>query len=85
MEKTVVKKKLQGVVVSDKMDKTIVIKVEVKKKHKLYHKILIRSKKVKVHDEKNSCNMNDRVQVVECRPISKGKFWRLDKVLERAK
>lgn len=79
------KKILTGVVVSEKMDKTIVVKVEELSKHPLYGKIVRRSKKVKAHDEKNDCHVNDTVRVIECRPISKEKCWRLLEVVARAK
>lgn len=78
-------KVLTGVVVSEKMDKTIVVKVEERSKHPLYGKIVRKSKKVKAHDEKNDCHVNDIVRLVECRPISKEKCWRLLEVVERAK
>ena len=79
------KKEFVGVVKSDKMDKTIVISVETTTLHPLYKKYVVRSKKLKAHDEKNEAKIGDRVKVVECRPISKEKCWRLDAVLERAK
>ena len=74
-----------GVVVSDKMDKTIVVSVATKKLHKLYKKYLARSKKLKAHDEKNEANIGDTVRVIECRPVSKDKCWRLVEIVERAK
>ena len=74
-----------GVVVSDKMDKTIVVKVSTRKLHKLYKKYLARSKKIKAHDEKNEANIGDTVRVIESRPISKDKCWRLVEIVERAK
>ena len=79
------KKEFVGVVMSDKMDKTIVVSVETTTLHPLYKKYIVRSKKVKAHDEKNDAKTGDRVRVVECRPISKEKCWRLDAILERAK
>ena len=79
------KKEFSGVVKSDKMDKTIVVKVETTTLHKLYKKYVVRSKSLKAHDEKNEAKIGDRVRVVECRPISKEKCWRLDAILERAK
>jgi len=79
------KKEFVGVVRSDKMDKTVVISVETTTLHPLYKKYVVRSKKVKAHDEKNEAKIGDRVRVVECRPISKEKCWRLDAILERAK
>ena len=79
------KKEFVGIVKSDKMDKTIVVSVETTTLHPLYKKYVVRSKKVKAHDEKNEAKIGDRVRVVECRPISKEKCWRLDSVLEKAK
>jgi small subunit ribosomal protein S17 len=79
------KKEFVGIVKSDKMDKTIVVSVETTTLHPLYKKYVVRSKKVKAHDEKNEAKSGDRVRVVECRPISKEKCWRLDAILERAK
>ena len=79
------KKEFVGIVRSDKMDKTIVVSVETKALHPLYKKYVVRSKKVKAHDEKNEAKIGDRVRVVECRPISKEKCWRLDAILEKAK
>ena len=74
-----------GVVVSDKMDKSIVIKVERKMKHPIYGKFLKRSTKFMAHDEKNDCHIGDRVRIMETRPLSKNKCWRLVEILERAK
>ena len=79
------KKEFVGVVQSNKMSKTIVVTVETTTLHPLYKKYVIRSKKLKAHDEKNDARIGDRVRVVECRPISKEKCWRLDAILERAK
>ena len=79
------KKEFVGVVKSDKMDKTIVVSVETTTLHPLYKKYVVRSKKLKAHDEKNEAKTGDRVRVTECRPISKEKCWRLDAILERAK
>ena len=75
----------EGIVVSDKMDKTIVIKVERKMKHPIYGKFLKRSTKFMAHDEKNDCHIGDRVRIMETRPLSKNKCWRLVEILERAK
>ncbi|MBO7446112.1 MAG: 30S ribosomal protein S17 [Bacteroidales bacterium] len=75
----------EGVVVSDKMDKSIVIKVERKMKHPIYGKFLKRSTKFMAHDEKNECHIGDRVRIMETRPLSKNKCWRLVEILERAK
>ncbi|MDR2028250.1 MAG: 30S ribosomal protein S17 [Treponema sp.] len=78
------KKEFVGIVKSDKMEKTIVVAVETKTLHPLYKKYITRSKKVKAHDEANEAKVGDRVRVVECRPISKEKCWRLAAILERA-
>ena len=74
-----------GLVVSNKMDKTIVVAVVDNVKHPLYNKIVKRTYKLKAHDEKNECNIGDRVRVMETRPLSKDKRWRLVEILERAK
>ena len=74
-----------GRVVSDKMDKTIVVAVEDKVKHPLYGKIVIRTYKLKAHDENNECGIGDRVKVMETRPLSKDKRWRLVSIIEKAK
>ncbi len=79
------KKEFVGVVKSDKMDKTIVVAVDNITLHPLYKKYVRRTKKVKAHDEKNECKIGDTVRVVECRPLSKEKCWRLAEILERAK
>ena len=71
-----------GVVVSDKMDKTVVVRVDRLVRHALYNKYIKRSVKYKVHDEKNSCKMGDRVQIIECRPLSKDKRWNLKQIIE---
>ncbi len=74
-----------GVVVSDKMDKSIVVSVERKVKHKLYGKFVKTTKKIVAHDEKNECNIGDKVKVMETRPMSKQKNWRLVNVMEKVK
>lgn len=74
-----------GKVVSDKMDKTIVVAIEDNVKHPLYKKIVKRTYKLKAHDENNECNIGDRVKVMETRPLSKDKRWRLVEIMERAK
>jgi small subunit ribosomal protein S17 len=79
------KKEFTGIVKSDKMDKTIVVSVQTTALHPLYKKYVVRIKKVKAHDEKNEAKIGDRVRVVECRPISKEKCWKLVEILERAK
>ena len=75
---------LTGVVVSDKMDKSITVVVERRVKHPVYGKFMRRSTKVYAHDEANECNEGDTVMVEQCRPLSKSKTWRLVKILERA-
>ena len=74
-----------GKVVSDKMDKTIVVAVVDNVKHPLYGKIVKRTYKLKAHDEKNECNIGDKVKVMETRPLSKDKRWRLVEIIEKAK
>ena len=74
-----------GKVVSDKMDKTIVVAVEDHVKHPLYSKIVKRTYKLKAHDENNECKIGDTVKVMETRPLSKDKRWRLVEIIERAK
>ena len=74
-----------GRVVSDKMDKTIVVAVEDHVKHPLYKKIVKRTYKLKAHDENNECRIGDKVKVMETRPLSKDKRWRLVEIMERAK
>ena len=73
-----------GRVVSDKMDKTIVVAIEYNVKHKLYNKIVKRTYKLKAHDENNIAHIGDRVKVMETRPLSKDKRWRLVEVVEKA-
>lgn len=85
MEERNLRKTRTGVVVSDKMDKTIVVAVKDSVKHPLYKKIMKRTVKFKAHDENNECNTGDRVTIMETRPLSKDKRWRLVKVLEKAK
>ena len=74
-----------GKVVSDKMDKTNVVEIEDNVKHPLYKKIVKRTYKLKAHDENNECNIGDRVKVMETRPLSKDKRWRLVEIIEKAK
>ena len=74
-----------GVVVSNKMDKTIVITVERKVKHPKYGKFVKRRKKFTAHDEENTCNIGDTVRIMETRPLSKNKCWRLVEIIERVK
>lgn len=75
----------EGVVVSDKMEKTVVVLVEDRVKHPLYGKVLRRSSKLKAHDETNACAVGDRVSIMETRPLSATKRWRVVEILERAK
>ena len=79
------RKVVQGVVVSDKMDKTIVVLVEDRVKHPLYGKVMTKSSRLKAHDEQNDAGIGDRVRVMETRPLSATKRWRLIEVVERAK
>lgn len=74
-----------GKVVSDKMDKTIVVAIENRVKHPLYKKIVNKTYKLKAHDEQNECKIGDRVKVMETRPLSKDKRWRLVEIIEKAK
>jgi small subunit ribosomal protein S17 len=75
----------EGMVVSDKMDKTIVVSLEDRVKHPLYGKVIRRTSKVKAHDEQNSAGIGDRVRLMETRPLSATKRWRLVEILEKAK
>ncbi len=75
---------VSGVVVSDRMDKTITVRIERRVKHPVYGKFVRKSTKVHAHDEDNSCQIGDTVTVVECRPLSKSKTWRLKSIDERA-
>jgi len=79
------RKEFIGMVKSDKMEKTIVVSIETLTLHPLYKKYVKRLKKVKAHDEKNEAKIGDRVRVIECRPISKEKCWKLVEILEHAK
>ena len=74
-----------GVVVSDKMDKTIVVAIRNRVKHPLYGKIMNRTNKIKAHDEQNQCGIGDTVKIMETRPLSKDKRWRLVEIIEKAK
>ena len=74
-----------GVVVSDKMDKTIVVAIKTKVRHPLYGKMVNRTRKFKAHDENNDCGIGDTVKIMETRPISKDKRWRLVEIVEKAK
>ena len=75
----------EGLVVSDKMDKTVVVSVEDRVKHALYGKVMRRTSKLKAHDEQNECGIGDRVQIMETRPLSATKRWRVVTILEKAK
>ncbi|QIX25759.1 30S ribosomal protein S17 [Nocardioides sp. JQ2195] len=75
----------EGLVIGDKMDKTVVVSVEDRVKHALYGKVMRRSSKLKVHDEQNECGVGDRVLIMETRPLSATKRWRLIEILEKAK
>ena len=79
------RKALRGIVVSDKMDKTIVVEVEDRKKHSLYGKVLKTSKRVKAHDEDNTAGVGDRVRIAETRPLSAQKNWRIVEIVAKAK
>ena len=74
-----------GIVTSDKMDKTVVVSIKDKVKHPLYGKIVNRTLKVKAHDETNQCGIGDRVMIMETRPLSKDKRWRVCEIIEKAK
>ncbi len=84
-EKRGIRKTKTGIVVSDKMDKTIVVAVRTKVRHPLYKKMIGRTVKFKAHDEENQCNIGDFVEIMETRPLSKEKRWRLDHIIEKAK
>ena len=85
MEERNLRKTREGKVVSDKMDKTIVVAVQDNVKHPLYGKIVKKTYKLKAHDENNECRVGDRVKVMETRPLSKDKRWRLVSIVEKAK
>lgn len=78
------RKRLIGVVTSDKMDKTVVVEVATTKRHPLYGKVMRLVKKYKAHDEKNECRIGDRVEIIESRPISRHKSWAVVSILDRA-
>jgi len=84
MEERNLRKTMIGTVVSDKMDKTVVVAVETKVKHPVYKKTVKRTYKLKAHDEENSCKVGDKVKVMETRPLSKDKRWRVVEVMEKA-
>lgn len=85
MEERNLRKERVGIVVSDKMDKTIVVAVSERVKHPLYKKIVNRTKKFKAHDENSACGIGDKVLIQETRPLSKDKCWRLVEIVEKAK
>lgn len=85
MEKRNLRKERVGVVASNKMDKSIVVSDVTRVKHPMYGKFVLRTKKYVAHDEKNDCNIGDTVRIMETRPLSKTKRWRLVEILERAK
>ena len=78
------RKEMIGIVTSDKMDKTVVVSVETSVKHPMYKKIVKRTYKLKAHDENNECHTGDRVRVMETRPLSKDKRWRVVEIIEKA-
>jgi small subunit ribosomal protein S17 len=80
-----IRKERIGVVVSDKMDKTIVVAVKWKEKHPIYGKFVNKTKKYHAHDDENNCGIGDTVKIMETRPLSKTKKWRLVEIIERAK
>ncbi|MEV1290118.1 30S ribosomal protein S17 [Micromonospora sp. NPDC049679] len=79
------RKTREGLVVSDKMDKTVIVEVEDRVKHKLYGKVMRRTRKLQAHDEPNACGLGDRVLIMETRPLSATKRWRVVEILEKAK
>ena len=85
MEARNLRKTRQGVVVSNKMDKTIVVAAKFKQKHPIYGKFISKTKKFYAHNEENDCNEGDTVLIMETRPLSKSKRWRVVKIVERAK
>ena len=85
VEERSARKVREGLVVSDKMDKTVVVSVEDRVKHALYGKVMRRTSKLKAHDEQNDCGVGDRVRIMETRPLSATKRWRVVEILEKAK
>lgn len=79
------RKERTGIVISNKMNKSIVVAIKRKVKHPIYGKFVSRTKKLMAHDEENSCNIGDTVRILETRPLSKNKTWRLVEIIERAK
>ena len=84
MEERNLRKTMTGTVISDKMDKTVVVSVETSVSHKMYGKTVKRTYKLKAHDEENKCEIGDKVKVMETRPLSKDKRWRVVRVVEKA-
>ena len=84
MEERNLRKVMIGTVLSNKMDKTVVVAVETSVKHKMYSKIVKRTYKLKAHDEENACGIGDKVKVMETRPLSKDKRWRVVEIMEKA-
>ena len=84
MEERNLRKVMIGTVVSDKMDKTVVVAVQTNEKHKMYSKIQKKTYKLKAHDENNECKIGDKVKVMETRPLSKDKRWRVVEIVEKA-
>jgi small subunit ribosomal protein S17 len=78
------RKSMMGTVVSNKMDKTVVVEIEDYRRHPVYKKTIKRTKKYKAHDEENTCNAGDKVRIMETRPLSKEKRWRVVKIIEKA-
>ena len=85
MSERVARKPREGIVVSDLMDKTVVVEVQRLVRHPLYKRVIRRSARCKAHDEQNACSVGDRVRIMETRPLSKTKRWRIVSVLEKAK
>lgn len=85
MENRGYRKTRTGVVVSDKMDKTVVVAIKAKVRHPLYGKMVNRTRKFKAHDEENACGIGDTVRIMETRPLSKDKRWRVAEIIEKAK
>ncbi|MBT8330857.1 MAG: 30S ribosomal protein S17 [Deltaproteobacteria bacterium] len=84
MKKQGMKRQLVGTVTSNKMDKTVVVRVERLVKHKFYHKYIRRRAKFTAHDQNNSCQIGDKVMLTECRPLSRSKRWRVSKIVQKA-
>ncbi|MDM8523433.1 30S ribosomal protein S17 [Desulfococcaceae bacterium HSG8] len=84
MKKRGMRRQLVGTVVSNKMDKTVIVLVERLVKHRLYHKYIRRRSKFAAHDEKNACQIGDKISIIESRPLSKTKRWRVNKIVVKA-